>query len=372
MHIRDFRRIRPMCDSKTASTIATSIIHSKLDYCNSLFLNIDSVQTERLQLIQNSLARAVTRTPRHHYITLLASWSLVSHSYADDVQSYKHCSASGAASAIRTMSQATDALNAWMSSNRLLLNPHKTQYIWLGTRQQLDKLDSESLSAEFPPFLFSSSVRDLGVILDHELSFGELITALTRSCYYHLCQFRVVSRSLSSSSASTLVHAFIANRLDYCSSLYCGLPQVRLRPLNGVLWAAARMIGGVPKFGHISDYMRDVFHWLPVQQRIHYRISSIVWHCVLGNAPSYLLELFNVTSACSSRRSLRSATKGHFLVSRARTTTRQNRAFLIVGPSVWNDLPSDLRSLPRDLSSSFYKLLKTLLFGRAWAGSASE
>src|SRR6218665_3522183 len=128
------------------------------------------------------------------------------------------------------MYQATDALNAWMSSNRLLLNPHKTQYIWLGTRQQLDRLDSESLSAEFPTFLFSTSVRDHGVILDQELSFGEHITALTRSCYYHFKgQLRVVSRSLSSSSASTLVHAFIANRLDYCSSLYCGLPQVRLR-----------------------------------------------------------------------------------------------------------------------------------------------
>src|SRR6218665_2915345 len=36
MHIRDLRRIRPMLDFKTASTIATSIVHSKLDYCNSL------------------------------------------------------------------------------------------------------------------------------------------------------------------------------------------------------------------------------------------------------------------------------------------------------------------------------------------------
>src|SRR6218665_3048526 len=72
------------------------------------------------------------------------------------------------------------------------------------------------------------------------------------------------------------------------------------------------MIGGVPKFGHILDYMRDEFHWLPVQQRIHYRISSIVWHCVLGNAPSYLLELFNLTSACSGRRSLRSPPRGTF------------------------------------------------------------
>src|SRR6218665_3236389 len=69
MHIRDFRRIRPMLDFKTASTIATSIVHSKLHYCNSLFLNLDSTQIQRLQLIQNSLARAVTRTPRHHHIT---------------------------------------------------------------------------------------------------------------------------------------------------------------------------------------------------------------------------------------------------------------------------------------------------------------
>src|SRR6218665_2052078 len=108
-----------------------------------------------------------------------------------------------------------------------------------------------------------------------------------------------------------------------CSSLYCGFPQVRLQPLNCVLWAAARMIGGVPRFGYITDYMRDVLHWLPVQHRIHYKISSIVWHCVLGNAPSYLLKLFILTSACSGRRSSRSATKGDLLVPRARTATRQ-------------------------------------------------
>src|SRR6218665_1590346 len=66
MHIRDLRRIRPTLDFKTASTIATSIIHSKLDYCNSLFLSLDSTQIHRLQVIQNSLARAVTRTPSLH------------------------------------------------------------------------------------------------------------------------------------------------------------------------------------------------------------------------------------------------------------------------------------------------------------------
>src|SRR6218665_3709819 len=140
--------------------------------------------------------------------------------------------------------------------------------------------------------------------------------------------------------------------------------------LNGVLRVAARMIGGVPVFRHMTDYIRDLLHCLPVQQHTHYKISSIVWHCDLGNAPSYLLELFILTLACFGRRSLRSASKGDFVVPRARIATRQKRAFSIVGLSVWNGLPSDLRSLPQDLSSSFYKLLKTLLLGRAWAGSA--
>src|SRR6218665_1896132 len=69
MHIRDLRRIRPMLGSKPVPTIVTSIVHSNLDHCNYLFLNLDSTQIQRFQLIQNSLTLAFTRTPRHHHIT---------------------------------------------------------------------------------------------------------------------------------------------------------------------------------------------------------------------------------------------------------------------------------------------------------------
>src|SRR6218665_833837 len=49
-----------------------------------------------------------------------------------------------------------------------------------------------------------------------------------------------------------------------------------------------------------------------------------------------------------------------------------NSMVSIVGPSALNSLPSELHSLPWDLSSSFYKLLKTVIFAQAWGGSASE
>jgi len=68
-HIRQVRCIRHYLDSTTACTIATSVVHSKLDYCNSLYYNLPKSQITRLQLIQNSLARAVVKAPKSCHIT---------------------------------------------------------------------------------------------------------------------------------------------------------------------------------------------------------------------------------------------------------------------------------------------------------------
>ena len=68
-HIHDLWRIRSTLDLNTTKTIATSLVHSKLDYCNSLYLNLPAYQLARLQLIQNNLARVVCKIPKHHHIT---------------------------------------------------------------------------------------------------------------------------------------------------------------------------------------------------------------------------------------------------------------------------------------------------------------
>jgi len=68
-HIRDLRRIRNTLDLHTVKIIATALVHSRLDYCNSLFLNLPSSQLNRLQFLLNSAARAITKTPRFHHIS---------------------------------------------------------------------------------------------------------------------------------------------------------------------------------------------------------------------------------------------------------------------------------------------------------------
>src|SRR6218665_422225 len=62
---------------------------------------------------------------------------------------------------------------------------------------------------------------------------------------------------------------------------------------------------------------------------------------------------------------------GVLFVPFAHTSTRQARAFSVVGPSVWNGLPLALRLLPMVHYDAFYSSLKTTLFSRARVGSAS-
>ena len=76
-HIHQLRCILPYFDSSTACTIATSIVHSKHDYCNSLYYKLPKSQLSRLQQIQNSLARTVMKAPKSCHITpILRSGSL--------------------------------------------------------------------------------------------------------------------------------------------------------------------------------------------------------------------------------------------------------------------------------------------------------
>ena len=68
-HNHELSFIRSYLDSKTASTIATSIVHSKLDYCSSLYFHVPKSRLNHLQLIQNSLAHAVVKAPKFSHAT---------------------------------------------------------------------------------------------------------------------------------------------------------------------------------------------------------------------------------------------------------------------------------------------------------------
>lgn len=153
----------------------------------------------------------------------------------------------------------------------------KAKFIWLGSRQQIPRRDLAILAAEFPSYSFSTTFHDLSILLDQELIFAPHLHRLTRDCYYQLRQLHPVAHSLTPIAISTLVHSFVTVGLAYCSSLYSVLPTVLLACIDRVLCSAARVIGRISKFDHVSSYILEDLRWVPVGQRIAYRVGSPFW-----------------------------------------------------------------------------------------------
>ena len=72
-----------------------------------------------------------------------------------------------------------------------------------------------------------------------------------------------------------MVQAFITSRLDWCNSLYYDITDELMRRLQSVQNAAARLITGTRRCDHISPYVLRQLHWLPVWQRVNYKIVTL-------------------------------------------------------------------------------------------------
>jgi len=228
--------------------------------------------------------------------------------------------------------------------------------VWLGTRQQLAKLTTTELP------LLSALVRSARPGRQHR-----------RPAHHgwsrrHVTPVVPISTtpatdgsSLTLKAAKTLVHAFVSSRLDYCNSLLYGIGDGLLTKLQTVQNAAARVVTGTKKFDHITPVLRQL-HWLPVCQRIIFKLAMITFKCLHGLAPSYLADVCIPVSSVVGKWQLRSANSGALVVPCTSTTIGQ-RDFAVAGPATWNSLPVDLQtsSLSRD---TFAKKLKTSLIGR--------
>ena len=69
--LRRLGKIRPFLSTDAANKLAVSFVLTRLDYCNSLLAGLPDNKLNKLQRIQNHVARIVLRKPRHVSATSL-------------------------------------------------------------------------------------------------------------------------------------------------------------------------------------------------------------------------------------------------------------------------------------------------------------
>ncbi len=141
----------------------------------------------------------------------------------------------------------------------------------------------------------STSVRNLGVIFDDQLTFKVHIAKTARSCRFAQHNIGKIRPSFTQHSAQLLVQALVISRLDYCNALLAGLPSCKIKPFQIIQNAAARLVFSEPKRAHCTPLFISL-HWLPVMSIL---ISCVLvscaahgwWFCFAGHVVVFLFCL---------------------------------------------------------------------------------
>ena len=173
------------------------------------------------------------------------------------------------------------------------------------------------------------------------LTMSPHINEVVKGAFYHLRNIAKIRKYISADTTEVLVHSFVSSRLDFCNSLLYGLPKYELNKLQNVQNAAARVIACLRKYDHISPTLRNL-HWLPVQERIVFKINLMCFKIVNNIAPKYLQELVCRYEPTRILRS--SADKWRLTEQPYKLKTYGYRAFSVAAPKLWNTLPVDIRS----------------------------
>ena len=295
--------------------------------------------------------------------SVISKNSLKYHLYADDTQLYISFTPTTSALSLETLTTTFNDILSWMNLNKLLLNPSKTEFLLIGTKQQRLKfsdLTNLSLSNDIIPV--SSSARNLGFIFDSDMSFSDQINSVSKSCHFHIRDIRRIRHLLPLSTATALANSLVSSKLDYCNSLYSGISQTNLNKLQRIQNSLARVITNTSKYQHITPTLKKL-HWLPIKQRIDYKTCLLTYKTLTNQQPTYL---YNSLSFPSHSVSTRSSDSLVLSIPYVRSSLGK-RAFSVIGPRLWNSLPlipethllyqysvpdskhtsSKLRSLPR-------------------------
>ena len=291
---------------------------------------------------------------------ILRKHGLSYHFYADDTQIYLSCDLQSVKIATSKIETCIEEIRSWMAANFLQLNDSKTEVLLLGSKSSVSKLGSVSLKIGNESIKSCMSARNIGLVMDSTLNMQQHINSICKSAWFHLRNIGFIRQFLDDATCEKLIHAFVTSKLDFMNSLLFGVPKVHLDKLQRVQYAAARLVTGTKRHEHMRPILYKL-HWLPIRERIQYKLMLITYKALNNLAPAYISDLLH---PLSHTRTLRSSSKKDLKVPRANSVTYGDRCFSTAAPKLWNKLPEKLKCAPS--LNCFKHDLKTHIFREAF------
>ncbi len=163
-----------------------------------------------------------------------------------------------------------------MYQNKLKLNSEKTECIVLEPQKRRSRCGLTCFEFDNTNIPIVDKVKDLGVIIDSDVSLDDHVSYLMQSCFAQLRTIGHIRSYLTTESATTLVLSLVISRIDYCNSLLAGTTKTQIRKLQRIQNAAARVVTQSRKSDDALPLLHSL-HWLPIHYRIQFKLLCLTF-----------------------------------------------------------------------------------------------
>jgi hypothetical protein len=293
-------------------------------------------------------------------VDIITAHGVQFHQYADDTQLYITVQSDDD---LVRLEKCTMAVRDWFTENGMLLNPDKSEVMLVASPRNAKLFaHGAAVSVAGSTIAYSVSLKSLGVTLDQSLTFDQHVQNVVKASNFHIRALQHIRPMLDREVANTIACSIVNTRLDYCNSLLYRTKVGNIKKLQRVQNSLARVVACSSQRDHITPVLKEL-HWLPVQQRIEYKVALVTHKVLATGQPHYLADLVSEHKPAANR-GLRSASQRRLTIPTGLKSTAGQRTFTSASEAVWNRLPLELRT---DKSlHSFKSKLKTYFFKDAF------
>lgn len=211
--------------------------------------------------------------------------------YADDVQIYLSFPVTEMDAAIRRIELDLDSISRFSVSHTLSLNVGKTKAVLFGGSGMVaSHANRLSIRVNNQLISFSSSVKNLGLIIDNSFRYRDYISRVIGRAYNNLKILYAYRQIFSIKLKKALCETMVLSLFNYCAPVYgFSLDAVDVRRVQVVQNSCMRYIFGIRKYDRISHKLRDL-RWLNMRNRVIMRSLNLFHRILIDRSPPYLLN----------------------------------------------------------------------------------
>ena len=174
-------------------------------------------------------------------------------SYVDDSKVFLSFSLPDVDTAIANLEQDLLRVAAWCCENQLLINPDKTKFMLIATRQLRKRFSSSPVVSFLGKSLEPvASAKDLGVTLDSHLTYDCHISNVVSSCMAKVYQINRVKKSFDGKTLEQLISSLVLSKMLYCSTVWSNTSTTNIKKLQLVQNFACKIVTKTRKFDHVT------------------------------------------------------------------------------------------------------------------------